>query len=680
MTMIHQPRTNQLQVGLFFTIYFKSKRIDSLPPFVNWVLQLNTKIFSNYYYCYPFSVTTPRSRPTSGRRRTRTQERRRNSSGSNSCVSTDHESSFSEDESLLDADGASDSAADGRQISAVAFYVASSSDDELRTAAKQNAQDITEGRKTSNYVISESNKSPTENSKSGAAVSKTLKASSETCDDTECVANSNDEPLFCPRTSDSQSVCHDQAEEKVSISEGDLELSKIEGAEIDGKSAAVEITDSDKTVDINVTLSESMKQNQSTSKPEEQKSATTETRDYSDDFDTDSSSNSDNNLPSKRITLSPDDEPTMDPKNSDYSTAMKLNLGSDSICIETIAPKDGENILSEVEIVVDKSSDVTEGKEYSDDFDSTDSHTSWDAVDRLKLLNAPVETVQTDNEIDMVVSDHDEPLMNLSNNEPSTAEGDLNKTLVGHLLADPLGEVLAETVAEIGMPHFLTPNVEDGTGDCVQEDVDSNSANLPEGGLTTKTSLSNYAEEVGSDGKMDLGPSHQEVPPAGVNTDSLIRGNDSTPILHKPPSHPDSSNWSNVKVYESEIRDNGEYEYVDDFDSDSKGSDDTNILTLLKLPTEVVNTDSELEIGTSDHEEPLMDLNTESQMTAEHTDHNMKSDVDEQNTVEESGPKLKLLNLPTDEIATDSEMEIATSDQEDPLMDLSLGGSESSCI
>ena len=71
-------------------------------------------------------------------------------------------------------------------------------------------------------------------------------------------------------------------------------------------------------------------------------------------------------------------------------------------------------MLSEVEIVVDKSSDVTEGKEYSDDFDSTDSHTSWDAVDRLKLLNAPVETVQTDSEIDMAVSDHDEPLMNLS--------------------------------------------------------------------------------------------------------------------------------------------------------------------------------------------------------------------------------------------------------------------------
>ena len=244
-------------------------------------------------------------------------------------------------------------------------------------------------------------------------------------------------------------------------------------------------------------------------------------------------------------------------------------------------------------------------------------------------------------------------------------------------MADPLGQVLAETVAEIGMPHFLTPNVEDGTGDFVQEDVDSNSANLPEGGLVTKTSLSNYAEEVGSDGKMDLGPSHQEVPPAGVNTDSLIQGNDSTPILHKPPSHPDSSNWSNVKVYESEIRDNGEYEYVDDFDSDSKGSDDTNNLTLLKLPTEVVNTDSELEIGTSDHEGPMMDLNTESQINAGVQDTVVRNQLKETEKIEEneeSGPKLKLLNLPTDEIATDSEMEIATSDQEEPLMNLSLEG------
>ena len=43
--------------------------------------------------------------------------------------------------------------------------------------------------------------------------------------------------------------------------------------------------------------------------------------------------------------------------------------------------------------------------------------------------------------------------------------------------------------------------------------------------------------------------------------------------------------------------DTDEYEYIDDFDSDSKGSDDTNNLKVPKLPVEVVNTDSGTRIG-----------------------------------------------------------------------------------
>ena len=85
-----------------------------------------------------------------------------------------------------------------------------------------------------------------------------------------------------------------------------------------------------------------------------------------------------------------------------------------------------------------------------------------------------------------------------------------------------------------------------------------------------------------------------------LTIDSLVQGENSTPISHKPPTHPDSSHAStlpNIWVNESEIKDTDEYEYIDDFDSDSKGSDDTNNLKSLKLPVEVVNTDSELEIG-----------------------------------------------------------------------------------
>ena len=58
--------------------------------------------------------------------------------------------------------------------------------------------------------------------------------------------------------------------------------------------------------------------------------------------------------------------------------------------------------------------------------------------------------------------------------------------------------------------------------------------------------------------------------------------------------------------------------YSDDFDSDSKNLEENiarecdSKLKLLDLPTEVVATDSEMEIATSDQEEPLMNLTPES--------------------------------------------------------------------
>ena len=59
--------------------------------------------------------------------------------------------------------------------------------------------------------------------------------------------------------------------------------------------------------------------------------ATTETKDYSDDFDTDSSSNNDNtrpSLPSERSIPSCDDEPIIDPRNSGENYKTTLNLKS----------------------------------------------------------------------------------------------------------------------------------------------------------------------------------------------------------------------------------------------------------------------------------------------------------------------------------------------------------------
>ena len=451
------------------------------------------------------------------------------------------------------------------------------------------------------------------------------------------------------------------------------------------------------------------------------------------------------------------------------SDAMSDEVGGNKI-IQTkdVKLKTVAELTSKVEILVDESSDVSEAKDYSDDFDSTDSHGSWDAVNRLKLLNAPVETVQTDSELDMAVSDHDEPLMKLE-----SLNDDLNKTVVKVTIADnskseqkpckdAIGEVLAETIAEIGLPRCVATSVESsGVGDAQESsnDSDSEDKNLIDDGVYEENALNINVEEMKTDSEMELEVSDQESPLMDLTTDSLDQGKTSGPILHKPPTHPDSSHgntWPNIWVNESRTNDTDEYEYIDDFDSDSKGSDDTNNLKVPKLPVEVVNTDSELELATSDHEEPLMDLSTgsgepkhdnsvekmqgnviytsssntiemcqgvklesELQTTVkelvgsqegevqndierklvddvmslvtipsvalsaeceEGKDQDMYSDdfdSDSKNLegdiTHEGNSKLKLPDLPTEIVATDSEMEIATSDQEEPLMNLTPG-------
>ena len=828
----------------------------------NW--KQNANVFYVFYIVLLlyFAVTTPRSRPTSGRRRTRTQERRRSSSGSNSCVSTDHESSYSEDESLKISDDAPATAADNEETSIVAFYVASSSttsdEDQGGTlVSRDNVQGAGKGETPGSDIV--------EDGGSGAGVSSRIRPSDEdseindvkksklptgSCDDAYKLQKVEDEPVFSPRKScaellpcgsDKSRGTAEKITRTVSINEGDCEMVDIESegsyTETDGSNAAVEITQLNKTGSCTDTPNgqneltkllhlESKEQGVVTSKVE------SGTKDYSDDFDSDSNSSNDGNM-KHELSSPPTDVTSRDSENdnavdcsdeplsehgnnvsahgvsglensntsdtsdtedgtcdstavvgenvnsnimgtepSEQVTAVTNTVSSDAMSDEVggnkiIQTKDFKlktvaELTSKVEILVDESSDVSETKDYSDDFDSTDSHGSWDAVNRLKLLNAPVETVQTDSDLDMAVSDHDEPLMKLE-----TLNDDLNKTVVSVTIADnsenerepcknAIGEVLAETIAEIGLPHRVLTSVESGgVGDAQENnnDTDSEDKNLMDDGVGEENI---NVEEVKTDSEMELEASDQESPLMDLTTDSLVEGENSTPILHKPPTHPDSSHGNtlpNIWVNESGTNDTEEYEYIDDFDADNKGSDDTNNLEVPKLPVEVVNTDSELELATSDHEEPLMDLSTtsgelkhdnlveeiqgnvicgasssntvemcqgvklESELRTtvkelvgnqeevqndierelvddvmslvtipsvalsaeceEEKEEDMYSDdFDsdsknlEENVTQENNSKLKLLDLPTEMVATDSEMEIATSDQEEPFMNL----------
>ena len=824
--------------------------------------------FSMFFYIVLllyFAVTTPRSRPTSGRRRTRTQERRRSSSGSNSCVSTDYESSYSEDESLKISDDAPAMAADNEETSIVSFYVASSSttsdEDQGGTlVATDNLQGAGKGETPGSDIV--------EDGGSGAGVSSRIRPSDEdseindvkksklptgSCDDAYKLQKVEDEPVFSPRKSCAQLLpsgsdkSRETAEKitrTISVNEGDCEMVDIESegsyTETDGSNAAVEITQLNKTGSCTDTPNdqneltkllhlESKEQEVVASKPEH------ETKDYSDDFDSDNNSSNDGNMKHELSSPPPDvtsrdsendnvvdccDEPLSEHRNiasahgvsgletcnasdtpedtedgtCDSTDAVGENVNSnmmETVPSEQVTPvtntassntmsdevagkkivqtkdvklKTVAELTSKVEILVDESSDVSEAKDYSDDFDSTDSHGSWDAVNRLKFLNAPIETVQTDSELDMAVSDHDEPLMKLE-----TLNDDLNNTVVKVTITDnsenerkpfkdAIGEVLAETIAEIGLPRHVVTSVESGGVGDVQEnrnDTICEDKNLMDDGVGEENALNINMEEIKTNSEMEVETNDQECLVTDLTTDSLVQGENSTPILHKLPTHPDSSHgntWPNIWVAESGTNDTDEYEYIDDFDSDSKGYDDTNNLKVPKLPVEVVNTDSELELATSDHEEPLMDLSTasgelkhndsvekmqrniictssntvemcqdvrlESELPTtmeeligsqegevqndierklvddvmslvtipsvtlsdeceEGNDQDMYSDdFDsdskslEENIIQEGHSKLKLLDLPTEIVATDSEMEIATSDQEEPLMNL----------
>ena len=803
-----------------------------------------------------FAVTTPRSRPTSGRRRTRTQERKRSSSGSNSCVSTDHESSYSEDESLKISDDAHITTADNEDTSIVAFYVASSSttsdEDQGGTlVARDNVQGAGKGETPESDIA--------EDGGLGTGVSSRIRPSDEdseindvkkskpptgSCDDAYRLQKVEDEPVFSPRKScaellpsgsDKSRRTAEKITRTISVNEGDCEMVDFESewsyTETDGSNAAVEITQLNKTGsctdgpngenELTKLLRLELKEQEVIASKLEP-----ETKDYSDDFDSDSNSSNDGNM-KHELSSPPTDVTSKDSENDnvvdccdeplsqhgnnvsahgvsgletsntsdtsdtedgtrDSTAAVGENVNSnmmETVPSEQVTPvtnivssdtmsdevggkkivqtkdvklKTVAELTSKVEILVDESNDVSEAKDYSDDFDSTDSHGSWDAVNRLKLLNAPIETVQTDSELDMAVSDHDEPLMKLE-----TLNDDLNKTVVNVTIADnsenerepckdAIGEVLAETIAEIFLPRCVVTSVESsGVGDAQENNsnTDSGDTNLIDDGVY---------EEMKTDSEMELEASDQESPLMDLTTGSLVQGENSAPILHKPPTHPDSSHgntWPNIWVNESGTNDTDDCEYIDDFDSDSKGSDDTNNLKVPKLPVEVVNTDSELELATSDHEEPLMDLSTvrgelkhndlvekmqenvictsssntveicqgvrlESELQTtmkrlvgsqegevqndierklvddvmslvtipsvalsaeceEGKDQDMYSDdFDsdnqnlEENITQESNSKLKLLDLPTEIVATDSEMEIATSDQEEPLMNL----------
>ena len=296
------------------------------------------------------------------------------------------------------------------------------------------------------------------------------------------------------------------------------------------------------------------------------------------------------------------DIPESDARIDDSSTRIVTVDGARSTELDPISDLYAK--VLNLELPQDDSEGASETKDYSDDFDSTDSHSSWDAVNRLKLLQAPVLVVQTDSELEMAVSDNDEPMMKLDEKkfaQNKDLDVDLDETLVfkaqneyseniSEASSKKLDEILAETVAELGLPHLLVTTPENGASCEVKEeysdDFDSEDKSFNEDDSDRLNVLNVPDEEVKTDSEMELGTSDQEAPMFDLDSSALIKDHEGAPIIHKPPTHPETGYFV-IRSYKDEDM------YSDDFDSDSKISDDDgqNKLRLLNIPVEVVNTD-----------------------------------------------------------------------------------------
>ena len=660
--------------------------------------------------CFP--VTTPRSRPTSGRRRARSQtERKPSTSGSNSCVSSDHESTYSEDDSQKGSDEGIVLITDSKETPVVAFYVASSStsdDDQSAAVSTSDSEKAVarKGAKDEKWAKIGPDKDSTKTIK----LNKFEQVPETVCDGKEQSLCAYDEPVFSTRKSphelnsemlpsehyEDSGQSNEKVTRTVSINEGDCEMMDIESDESkkgNSEDSAVEMTQSnevDNNNDLNV---EDIRNIEPLADQINVVVTETDTKEYSDDFDTDSKCSDEGKVKLELLAtpaevvgtdseidmvVSDQDEPMVDMKlgeiadvtpevngRTDRAAEISVNNVRDSGVIPGSAPGSTTGFIptdlphndnlngftaientesTELDAYVDKAvpnlvlndfESASDVKDYSDDFDSTDSHTSWEAVTRLKLLHAPVEVVQTDSELDMTVSDHDEPLMKLDDNKCFLNQDvcvDLDATLVfktvreqpenpSEAASKKLDEVLTETVSELGLPHLLVTTTEREVKE-YSDDFDSDDKSSGEDGDRLKA-LNVPVEEVKTDSEMELGTSDQEDPLLDLNSSALIKEHEDAPILYKPPTHPEVS-------YSVAINYNEEEMYSDDFDFDGKISDDGNTqnkLKLLNLPVEVVNTDSELELATNDHKEPLLDVSTGTEVNKTMKPDNLTGDM-----------------------------------------------------
>ena len=197
----------------------------------------------------------------------------------------------------------------------------------------------------------------------------------------------------------------------------------------------------------------------------------------------------------------------------------------------------------------------------------------------------------------MATSDHEDPLMELGTSDKINATGNFDG-IVSSIVRDPISDDICANLNQDAACQSKTAGmvqnvVSDPFSDDIQDAQQQSNAASTEGiekELSRDIHTGEFHDAMNNgnrESKLVDEVMHMVTIPSIAPDVVLIKGND--------------------MIQDKET-------YTDDFDSDTSSADETSAKDklkkpkLLNLPLEVVATDSEMELGTSDQEEPLLDL------------------------------------------------------------------------